>query len=312
VPSGDDQSAPSLARRRWLEAPWLNWLSLGATLYTALAVGTRLQANFDAGRPPFPPGILDLDSLAGLILHPQTILAGLPYAVTLLAIIAAHELGHYFACRRHGVAASAPYFVPDPFFLGSLGGRVLVRGPIYSRRVLFDIGVAGPLAGFAVAVPALIIGMALSKKAAGIGDLSGLEFGGSLFVDFVQGMFFPALPDRDVYYHPMARAAWFGLLATALNLLPAGTLDGGYLVWAVTGRRKVHAAATLATLGALVPLSVFFLPWMAWAAVLFVFARRHPYAHDLAPLDVKRVILAVVALLIFVVSFMPAPIRYGG
>jgi len=167
--------------------------------------------------------------------------------LTLLAILLAHEFGHYFAAWYHGVDASLPYFLPSPF-MGTFGAFIRVRSPIYSKRALFDIGVSGPLAGFVFLLPALSVGLAFSKVLPGIEQQGSLHFGVPGFEWLLERLIFPGVPSSDIYLHPVARAAWVGMLATALNLLPIGQLDGGHIVYAFFPRRHRTISTVLCLL----------------------------------------------------------------
>jgi membrane-associated protease RseP (regulator of RpoE activity) len=257
--------------------------------------------------------------LFALTLASTTLFGGFSYSVPALAILGAHEFGHYFACVYYGVEASLPYFLPCPIVLtGTLGAVIRIRQPIPSKRALFDIGIAGPIAGFVVTVPVLILGL-LWSRVIPIPPPSpdNLEFGEPLLLKFVARLIFGALPPgQTIEMHPMCFAAWFGLLATALNLFPIGQLDGGHITYSVLGRRST--GITLAAVAALAVLAAFVSKfWVAWTVVtvllLIVFGPRHPRVHDEdVPLDRGRTWLAVAALLIFVLSFSVAPIDLGG
>lgn len=241
---------------------------------------------------------------------------GLWYSVPVLAILGAHEFGHYYACRYYGVNASLPYFLPMPFVLtGTLGAFIRIRQPVPNKRQLFDIGIAGPIAGFVVAVPVLFAGMYLSRVVAIPTEFEGLvfELGEPLLFQAAAWLTFGPVPDGyTVSMHPMAFAAWFGLLATALNLFPIGQLDGGHISYAVLGRKST--AVTLATVACLVGLTFVSSSWVVWAVLtivmLLTFGPRHPHTIDEdVPLDRTRLWLAVFALAMFVLCFTPAPIE---
>ena len=250
--------------------------------------------------------------------HPAALLGGLPFSLTLLAILMAHEMGHYLAALRYGVDSSLPYFLPSPF-LGTFGAFIRMRSPICSKRALFDIGVAGPLAGFAFLLPALSIGLAFSKVIPGIAHQGSLQFGVPGLEWLLGKLIFPGVAVRAISICiRLARAAWVGMLATALNLLPVGQLDGGHIVYALLPRR--HRAISLATCLLLLPLGAAFLidqrefwyGWMLWGLVLLVFGRRHPLLYDSGALDSGRRKLALVALAMFLLCFMLAPVTDGG
>jgi len=238
---------------------------------------------------------------------------GWAYSATILAILGCHELGHYVACRYYDVDASLPFFLPVPITLtGTLGAFIRIREPIPYKRWLFDIGIAGPIAGFVVAVPALVVGIALSTVAPMQGQ-SGLFLGEPLLLKAVAWMVFGSLPDtQTLVLHPVAFAAWFGLLATALNLFPVGQLDGGHISYAVLGRRSTYV--TIAMIFVAIFLSYQSASWIVWTVVvtgmLFAFGVRHPPVIDEdVPLDTTRKVLAVVAAIIFALCFTPAPIQ---
>jgi len=238
---------------------------------------------------------------------------GLWYSLTILAILGAHELGHYFACRHYQVDASLPYFLPAPVLTGTLGAFIRIRQPIPTKRMLFDIGVAGPIAGFVVAVPALVVGLSLSRLVAIPDDFVGLWLGEPLLFKAAAWLIWGNAPEGySLNLHPVGFAAWFGLLATALNLFPIGQLDGGHISYAALGSRSTSVTVGAA---AVVILLAFFSPsWVAWAvlmvAMLITFGPRHPRTlDDHIPLDRTRRVIAVVALAMLIVCFTPAPIE---
>ena len=241
------------------------------------------------------------------------IVGGWWYCATILAILGCHELGHYVACRYYDVDASLPYFLPVPITLtGTLGAFIRIREPIPYKRWLFDIGIAGPIAGFVVALPALFLGISMSRVAPVHGQ-SGLSLGEPLLLKAVSWIFWGSLPDtKTLVLHPIGFAAWFGLLATALNLFPIGQLDGGHISYAVLGRRSTYV--TVSMIGVAMVLSYFSASWIVWTvvvtAMLFAFGVRHPPVLDEdVPLDTPRKILAIVAAIIFALCFTPAPIQ---
>lgn len=245
----------------------------------------------------------------------QLLVGGLWYSGTILAILGCHELGHYFACRYYDVDASLPFFLPVPIVMtGTLGAFIRIREPIGSKRMLFDIGAAGPFAGFLIAVPALVFGMALSNVVPLPDPLppSTIYLGEPLLYKSVAWLVFGTTPDGyTVNMHPVAFAAWFGLLATALNLFPIGQLDGGHIAYAVFGRHSSHV--TLVTVGVAIALAYFSSSWIVWTGLMIVmlmlFGRHHPRTYDEhVPLDRARQALAAVALVIFVLCFSPVPI----
>lgn len=245
----------------------------------------------------------------------ELLINGLWYSASILAILGAHEFGHYYACRYYGVDASLPYFLPAPLPLtGTLGAFIRIRQMIPAKRQLFDIGIAGPIAGFVVAVPVLLIGMGLSRIAQLPSDTRGfVELGEPLLFKAAAWLFWGTPPEGySINMHPMAFAAWFGLLATALNLFPIGQLDGGHISYAVLGGRST--LVTLATLAVLIGLTFVSSSWLVWTVLtvvmLLAFGPRHPRTVDEdVPLDRGRIWLAAFALVMFIVCFTPAPIE---
>jgi membrane-associated protease RseP (regulator of RpoE activity) len=284
---------------------WLHLLLLLATMFTTTLVGARMQYNFSHNLPFFDLG-RDLDIFAGLR-SPRLFLAGLPFSLTLLTILMAHELGHYLACVYYEVDATLPFFLPAPTPLtGTLGAFIRIRSAIYSKRVLFDIGVAGPLAGFVFLIPALGVGLAFSKVIPGINHQGTIQLGTPALEWILQRLIFPGVPAADIYLHPVARAAWVGMLATALNLLPVGQLDGGHVVYALLGRS--HKWITQTFLIALLPMGLRWSGWWFWAVLLFFFARKHPPLYDQSEIGNPRVKLGILALIVFALCFTITPI----
>jgi membrane-associated protease RseP (regulator of RpoE activity) len=275
------------------------------TVFTTTLVG---GSHYEAFANDFGSGRIDLTS-ASLYLN------GLWYSVSILAILGAHEFGHYWACRYYGVDASLPYFLPAPLPLtGTLGAFIRIRQVIPGKRELFDIGIAGPIAGFIVAVPVLLIGMTLSRVVQLPPVTNGIvELGEPLLFQGAAWLVFGSIPDGySINMHPMGFAAWFGLLATALNLFPIGQLDGGHISYAVLGRKST--IVTLTTVACLVGLSFMSSSWIVWTvltvAMLLAFGPRHPRTFDEEiPLDRTRLILAAFAAAMFVLCFTPAPIE---
>ena len=248
----------------------------------------------------------------GLTAVNWNLLDGLPYAVSLLAILGAHELGHYLTARRLGSPTSLPYFIPMPFGFGTLGAVINMVAPPRNRRHLLAIAVAGPLAGLAVAIPVLLIGLKLSQieplPVAGPYQMEGnsLLYFALKFIVF--GRLLPA-NGVDVFIHPVAFAGWVGLLVTGLNLIPAGQLDGGHIVYALFGEQiaNIFLWAVLAVLVAL----LFFWPgWAIWVVLIFFLGRlRAEPLDDLTQLTSRQRVLAMSMILIFFLVFTPIPMR---
>ena len=245
----------------------------------------------------------------------EPLLNGLLFSFTLLMILGAHELGHYFACRYYGIRATLPYFLPAPpaiSLFGTFGAVIKIKEPITTRRALFDIGIAGPLAGFAFALPSsfivLLFAGAASTDAA---EVAGIQFHDPLLFILITKLFHLPL---WIHWNPVYWAAWGALLVTALNLFPVGQLDGGHVLYAVCGRRihKWVSAIVCASVGLLTVLSYVWYRspiWFLWTLVLFfLLCVGHPPIMVDEPLGKGRIILAVVALLVFILCFMPFPI----
>jgi membrane-associated protease RseP (regulator of RpoE activity) len=278
----------------------------GLSMLTTTVVGVVLSQSFQSNRP------LDLEQYVNVFpligARPWVLLEGLPYSLTLMTILLAHELGHYFACRYYGIDASLPYFLPAPTQIGTFGAFIRIRSPIYTRRALFDVGVAGPLAGFISLLPAMAIGLAYSRVIPGIAEKGDLVFGVPAIQRLMEMLIFPNHASADISLHPVARAAWVGTLATALNLLPIGQLDGGHIVYSFTS--TYHKLFSRLFVLALVPLGIFYWrAWLVWAALLFFFALRHPVIFDITPLDRRRVLLGILAAVIFLLTFTVVPIH---
>ncbi len=304
---------------RWL----LHGLLFLLTLFTTHMAGALLE-GVDPMRTrflqgfgmywPYPTGV-DWSALAG----------GAVFAVPFLGILLAHESGHYLAARRHGVRVTLPFFIPFPAYysiVGTLGAFIRIKGPTVRRSILFDIGAAGPYAGFIVALPVLVAGLALSHPVPGHADLASpflLHFGGEAVrigntpLTHVLGrLFFPGAMERvPIALHPLAFAGWLGLFLTALNLLPLGQLDGGHVLYALLGERQETAARLF--LLALVPLGLLWWGWWFWGAAAYVVNRGRlehpPVVQPQVPLDRRRRGLAWLAILIFFLALAPVPLN---
>ena len=302
VPVGYAHTARIQSQRSWLHV-----LLLSLTLISTSFMGVRLADNFEHNVPAFQDD--GMTALFRIASHPLLLANGLPFSLTLLVILMAHEMGHYIACRYYRINATLPYFLPAPTLMGTFGAFIRIRSPIYTKRALFDVGVAGPLAGFLFLVPALAIGVAYGKVLPEISTRGDLSFGVPLLQHLLQSIIFPGLPAADIYLHPIGRAAWVGMLATALNLLPIGQLDGGHLLYALFGERcrlfwKLGIAA-------LVPIGlVYSWTWLFWAAFLAIFALRHPPLYDEGRIGRGRGQLALLSLVIFVLCFTLEPVHF--
>ena len=306
-PPGDDHpyQLPPPRRR---DRVWVHILLLVLTVVTTTLVGASHFFGFSQG---FNAEAVVLPDLR----DPAFYVAGLWYSATILAILGCHEMGHYVACRYYRVDASLPFFLPAPLPLtGTLGAFIRIRSRIPSRVALFDIGLSGPIAGFVVAVPALFIGLARSAIERVPEDFTGVELGEPLLFRAAAWLIWGDVADgMSINMHPMAFAAWFGLLATALNLFPIGQLDGGHVAYAVLGRRS--SIVTLAMILVAVALTaVVSMSWLVWTilmvVMLFAVGPHHPPTlDDEMPLGTARLVLAVVGLIMLIVCFTPAPIE---
>ena len=298
------------ARRR---PYWLHILLLLLTLATTLVVGARLEYNFANNLPAF-----DVDSVMFPLFHPQWImehparlLMGVPFSLALMGILLAHEFGHFLLAERYGVYATLPYFIPAPTFIGTFGALIRIKSPIRSRKALFDIGIAGPIAGFLVAVPVLFWGLALSKPMPATATHSALEFGYPLIFRVVDHLLAPfthhAASLTGLYLHPIAVAAWVGMFATALNLLPGGQLDGGHITYAVSPR--AHKWVTRSTIVLLVLMGKFWPGWWVWAAILAFTGMRHPDVPPWPTIGGGRRWLAILAALMLALTLVFTPVQ---
>lgn len=241
---------------------------------------------------------------------PRIIGLSLVYAAVLIVILLGHEMGHYFTCRFYRIEATLPFFIPAPTLIGTLGAFIKIKSPITRRKQLFDIGVAGPLTGFLLSLPALIYGLSLSKVVPAVPREDAMVFGEPLLLKFIAGLMFRGAPAQsDLFLHPVAFAGWVGILVTAFNLFPVGQLDGGHVSFALLGEKSKRLARLL--LVVFVIMGIFFwIGWIVWTLVIVLLGLRHPrVVDDRERLSLSRRIIGVLILLVFVVSFIPAPIK---
>lgn len=248
-----------------------------------------------------------LDPLA----DPSLLARGLPFALTLLSILLVHEAGHYVMCLRHGVQASLPYFLPAPPLivpLGTFGAFIRIRSRFPDRRALFDIGAAGPWAGFVVALVATVVGLARSKVLPQAPDTHVLELGDSVLTAFLTRVVLRADP-ATVVLHPIAFAGWFGLFVTSMNLLPVGQLDGGHVLYALMGRTRILPAVLI---GFLVWLGLHgWTGWLVWAVIIStILTLGHPPTeNDPCPLGTGRRLAAWATLAVLALTFVAEPFK---
>ena len=250
-----------------------------------------------------------------MLQDPIKLLLGVPFSLSILSILLAHEMGHYITARINKVDVSLPFFIPAPTLFGTLGAVIKMRSPIAKKNVILDIGVAGPLAGIVVAIPIVILGLSKSKFVGVTGsELDGtyLIFGDSILFSLLSKLVLGQTPEGfDIMLHPIGFAGWVGLLVTALNLMPIGQLDGGHIAFAVFGRRQ--RLVSRAFLVVLIFMGVvFYSGWLIWAILLLLIGVDHPPITDgHIPLDRKRRIVGALAFLIFILTFIPNPIEIG-
>ena len=279
----------------WVDDPRVNVVLFLATLFSTTYAGVDLVLQDGIPR--------------GFAAHLRILSAGLPFSLSLLAILLTHELGHFFVGKLHGVRVTLPFFVPVPGLIGTMGAVILMRSPVVTRRALLDIGAAGPLAGMAVAVPLMAAGLHFSHLAP-LREQAGIGIGESLLVRLLAHFFAPEAGEGQMLVgHPLFIAAWFGFLVTAINLLPVGQLDGGHVAYAVLGRRQRPLA--LGLMGLLAVLAFWFYGWFIWLLILSLMGPAHPPI--LAPeprLDPLRRGIALVTLAVLVLTFTPVPFRF--
>jgi membrane-associated protease RseP (regulator of RpoE activity) len=297
------QSPATPTRREWV----ISGLLFAATFLSTTFAGL-LYSRGDAGF---------LSMVLVTLLNPRILIYGLPFSFTFLMILLAHELGHFFACRYYGIRCTPPYFLPLPISIaGTLGAFIRIKSPFQNKRALFDVGVAGPLAGFAFVLPALFIGISQSQLIPRGSAGGGYSFGEPLIFRMVGKLVLGYAPERqDMLAHPIAMAAWFGLLATSLNLFPIWQLDGGHISYAMFGRelqKKLSVAGTTALI------AVSFLGWpipsyLVFGLLLLAFGARFKFYHPVTLYDEEqigpgRIFLGMMAYLILILTFTPVPI----
>ena len=306
----------------WLVNPpkqqyWLHALLLLATCFTTLVVGARMQDNFLHNRP-----VLSLNDDTILFFFPRwglqqpsRLLLGLPFSASLMLILLAHEMGHYLYCKHYGVYATLPFFIPAPTLIGTLGAFIRIRSPIRSRTALFDIGIGGPIAGFVAATVLLFFSLPLSKPFGGISEIQIgypliFQLAHKLAAMWAPGAGISRVPLLLLNLHPVAVAAWVGMFATALNLLPGGQLDGGHIVFSLAPR--AHRFVSRLTILILIPMAVYYWAgWLVWAILLEISSFRHPQVADWPRVSGVRAWLAVFGLIMLILTLTPAPFAHS-
>ena len=300
------------------ERYWLHVLLFMATCFTTLVTGARMQYNFAHNLPalsfsddtPFFPA-------RWIFSDPKMLLQGLPFAASVMLFFLAHEMGHYLYCRRYGIYATLPFFIPMPTLIGTMGAVIVIRSPIRSRKALFDIGIAGPIAGFLVALVLLTLSLGWSKAMPPVprADVLDAEIGYPLIFQWIHsllaamhpGSAVAHLPLNRVLLHPVAIAAWVGMFATALNLLPGGQLDGGHILYSISPR--AHWFVSRLAILVLLPMAYYlWAGWLVWAILLQVSSLRRPQVAEFPTVSGTRGWLALFALLMLICTLSPVPL----
>jgi membrane-associated protease RseP (regulator of RpoE activity) len=310
------EPAPPAPKPRY----WLHILLLLATCFTTLVMGARMQYNFQRGLPAlsFDDSSVPFFPASWAYTNPARLLGGLPFMATLMFFFLAHEMGHYLYCRRYGVYATLPFFIPMPTPIGTMGAVIVIRSRIRSRTALFDIGIAGPIAGFVVALVVLVLALGWSKPTPISFVGAEYELGYPLIFQLLHrllgsmGVFHgpSALPLSRMLLHPTAIAAWVGMLATSLNLLPGGQLDGGHIIYSIAPR--AHKIVSRLTILILLPMAYYlWTGWFVWAILLWLSSFRHPQVAEWPRVAGGRTWMASVALLMLVLTLTPAPMAHA-
>jgi len=274
--------------------PFLHFLLFILTLFSTLIAGA-MQTGID------------------ILKEPEKIYKGLPFALTLMTILLGHEFSHYFASRKHNTKATLPYFIPAPpliSIIGTFGAFIKMKSPIVTRKALIDIGASGPIVGFIISVIVSIVGLSLSRVVAIRETEGALRLGDSLLFGFLSNISLNyQTGSQDILLHPVAFAGWIGLFVTSLNLIPVGQLDGGHIAYALLGEKHVYLSKSLVLV--MVSLGLLLWPgWAVWAVLLLILGLRHPpVLYREASLDPKRRFIGWLALVIFVLTFIPVPFK---
>lgn len=290
---------------------WLHLVLLLATFVSTLVVGARMEFNFLHRQSVFSLNdeSLSLFPVDWILGQPRRLLLGVPFSLTLMFVLLAHEMGHYLCARHYRVHATLPFFVPFPSLIGTLGAFIRIKSPIRSRAALFDIGIAGPIAGFLPSCAAVLTGLALSHPLMVPNSPSSNEPGFPLAFHAAARLLHVQTPLVSLSLHPIALAGWVGMFATALNLLPGGQLDGGHILFALFPR--LHRLISLLTVLALIPLTKYFwMGWLLWSVLLWM-TSHHPPVPQQPAIPNSRMWLVALAVLILVLAFTPTPITHA-
>ena len=305
IPEEEHPPEPAPSLSQWALSIFLLVLTFCTTNFAGFFYTTGFFSLRNPTKLLFPPNL-------------QMLAACISFSFPLIVILSAHELGHYFACRHYGMKCTPPYFIPAPLPLtGTLGAFIKIKSHFRRKKALFDIGIAGPLAGFIFSLPVLWIGISISRLTPKLPSrFTGLTFGEPLIFRLIGIAALGYAPEKqDMIAHPMAMAGWVGLLATSLNLLPIWQLDGGHISYAIFGAKR-HKKLSYAAVALLILVS--FMGWptpsyLLFGLILLIIGWRLRFYHpapltDEGPLGTGRTILALVALLILILSFTPIPI----
>jgi membrane-associated protease RseP (regulator of RpoE activity) len=298
------------------EKTWPNGLLFVLTVLTTCFAGLFWSANFLFFESGAATGANPVVETGRALSDPWFFPLSALYAAALMIILIGHELGHYLTCRRYDILATPPYFLPGPPYLGTFGAFIRIKSPIYYKRQLFDIGANGPLVGFFLAFPALAVGLAFSRVATVIPAGDSRSFGEPLLFKLLSSFFFGRISEgAALVLHPVGWAGWVGILVTSFNLIPFGQLDGGHISYALLGRKARLVSQGVVAI--FVFMGVFFWAgWFLWAAVMLFFEfkskfrlRHPPVLDEDAPLGPKRRFLSVLVIIIFILSFIPDPVK---
>jgi membrane-associated protease RseP (regulator of RpoE activity) len=284
---------------------WLHILLLVATFLTTMVVGSRMQSHYLHNQP-----VLSADEdlfwpFLTWVGHPSELLPGVPFSLTLMFILLAHEMGHYLYARHYRVYATLPFFVPFISLIGTLGAFIRIKSQIPSRAALFDIGIAGPIAGFIPSCAAVLAGLSLSHPLPSSSGPPDNELGFPLIFHLGARILHISAPLSSLSLHPIAVAGWVGMFATSLNLLPGGQLDGGHILFSVLP--KLHRWISFLTVLALIPLARYcWMGWLLWAVVLWL-TSHHPPVPTYPGISGSRRLVAMFGVAMLVLALTPAP-----
>lgn len=311
-PPEDPLPVQTIRRKRSFfdkDRTWLNVLLFALTLLSTFVMGLTTWSLSYLYADALEAGEL-LEINVDILWDPEVVSLSLMYMIVLVGILLAHEMGHYLTCRRYRLNATLPFFIPLLNLIGTMGAFIRIRSPITRKHQLFDVGVAGPLAGFILTIPAVAYGLAHSKVIPALPLEESILFGEPLLFTLLGPLVMGSIPPGyDIVLHPVGFAGWVGTLVTAMNLFPIGQLDGGHVAYALFGPRTRKLAPYV--LAGFVFMGVFFFAgWLVWAVLIGFLGLRHPPVLDeYIPLDPRRRFVGYLVLAIFVLCFIPDPIK---